>query len=266
MRVLSRHWKLAAIAVFSLSIAMALGVVSLSISNTFLLLPPAAAQPDRLVAIYDRSPSEAIGQISYPDYQYYREHNHVFSDIAAAPSSIGLVDDQDAGQREIKVSTRPVTGNYLSVMGIRPYLGRLLAPGDDDSSQTVAVMTWSCWKRLGADRNIVGRKIGGQTIVGVTPKEFTGSFYGLNGDLLVSIGRQDDGAAWRTKRDARQLFLIARLKPGVTRRQAQAEMEALSGQLASAYPSEDKNRTAIVTRATLLPPDGSGRRSGSPAS
>ncbi|SPF40575.1 putative Permease [Candidatus Sulfopaludibacter sp. SbA4] len=256
MRILSKHWKLTAIAVFSLSIAMALGVVSLSISNTFLLLPPAAAQPDRLVAIYARSPSEAIGQISYPDYQYYREHNHVFSDIAAAPSSIGLIDDQDAGQKEIKVFLRPVTGNYLSVMGIRPYLGRLLAPGDDDSSTPVAVMTWSCWKRLGADPNIVGKRIDALTIVGVTPQEFTGSFYGLNGDLLTSLGRQEDEAAWRTRRDARRLFLIARLKPGVSRRQAQAEMAALSGQLAAAYPKEDKNRAAVVTRATLLPPDG----------
>jgi putative ABC transport system permease protein len=48
-RILLKHWKLTAIAVFSLSIAMALGVISLSVSNTFLLLPPAAAEPDRLV-------------------------------------------------------------------------------------------------------------------------------------------------------------------------------------------------------------------------
>ena len=205
--------------------------------------------------IYSHSAGEDIGQISYPDYQYYREHNHVFSDIAAAPNSISLLEDLD-GHREIKVFARPVSGNYLPVMGIRPYLGRLLAPGDDDRSTTVAVMTYSCWKRLGADPNIVGKSIGSNTIVGVTPKEFTGSFYGLNGDLLVPLGRMDDIAQWRAQRDARRLFLIGRLKPGVTRRQAQAEMTALSAQLAATYPKEDKNRTVVVTRATLLPPDG----------
>ena len=67
---------------------MALGVLSLSISNTFLLLPPAAPEPDRLVMIYSRSTGEAVGQVSYPDYKYYRENNHVFTDLAAAPNSI----------------------------------------------------------------------------------------------------------------------------------------------------------------------------------
>ena len=83
-----KHWKLTAIAVFSLSIAMALGVISLSVSNTFLLLPPAAPEPDRLVKIYSRTPTEPMAAVSYPDYKYYRENNHVFTDIAAAPNSI----------------------------------------------------------------------------------------------------------------------------------------------------------------------------------
>ena len=88
LRILRKHWKLAAIAVFSLSIAMALGVITLSISNTFLFLPPAAAEPDRLVAIYSRADSSAVDEISYPDFQYYRKNNRVFTDIAAAPNSI----------------------------------------------------------------------------------------------------------------------------------------------------------------------------------
>src|SRR5579863_5702128 len=95
MRMLRRNWKLAAIAVLSLSIAMALGVVSLSVSNTFLLLPPAGAEPDRLVMICSRSSGKPAEQISYPDYQYYRQNNHVFTDIAAAPNSISVNGDVD---------------------------------------------------------------------------------------------------------------------------------------------------------------------------
>lgn len=254
MRTLGKHWKLTAIAVFSLLIAMALGVVSLSISNTFLFLPPAAAAPDRLVMIYSRSPSESIGMISYPDYQYFREHNHVFSDIAATPNSIGINDDVDE-HGEIKVIVRPVAGNYLAVMGIRPLLGRLLSPGDEGAKPSVAVMTYSCWKRLGADPHVVGKTIAGLTIVGVTPKDFTGAFYGINGDLLIPLSEASYTPAWRAQRDARRLSLIARLKPGISKRQAQAEMSALAGQLATAYPNADKDRTAMVTRATLLSPD-----------
>jgi putative ABC transport system permease protein len=249
-RILLKHWKLTAIAVFSLSIAMALGVISLSVSNTFLLLPPAAPNPDQLVKIYSRTPTESIDSVSYPDYKYYRENNHVFTDIAAVPNSFRVNTTID-GNREIKLVARPVSDNYFAIMGLRPYLGRLFAPGDDSVAKPVAVMTYSCWKRLGSDPNISGKEIAGLTIVGVTPREFTGSFFGFNGDVLTSLPRTDPAF---TKRDTRPLILLARLKPGVSRRQAQADMAALSGQLASAYPKEDKDVAAVVTRATLLPP------------
>jgi predicted permease len=253
-RSLRRYWKLTAISVFSLSIAMALGVLALSVSYTALLLPPPAPAADRLVMIYARSPGEAVGQISYPDYQYLREHNHVFTGIAAAPNSIGLNEDFDDQGRVIKGIVRPVSENYFAVLGIRPYLGRLLSPGDDKSDFSAAVMTWSCWKRLGSDRQIVGKQILGRTIVGVAPPGFKGAFFGVNGDLFTNFQESSD-RAWLTERDARRLVLTARLKPGVTRAQAQAEMTALFGQLASAYPKEDKGRSAVVSRATLLPPD-----------
>ncbi len=255
LRILGKHWKLTVIAVFSLSIALALGVVSLSVSNTALLLPPAAAEPDRLVTISSRTPNERIGQISYPDYKYIRENNHVFTDVAAAPNSISINANSD-GTRVVKVFSRPVSDNYFAVLGIRPYLGRFFSPGDDQTKEPIAVMTYSCWKRLGADPNIAGKSIAGATILGVTPKEFTGSFYGANGDLLTPLSKTGNNADWFTKRDARQLFLTARLKPGVSRPEAQAELAALAGQLAVAYPKDDKDRTAVLTRATLLPPDG----------
>ena len=229
---------------------MALGVVALSVSNTFLLLPPAASEPDRLVKIYTRTPTEAIGGVSYLDYKYYRENNRVFTDIAALPNSIGVNASFSDG-REIKVVVRPVSDNYFAVMGLRPYLGRLFAPGDDSVAKPVAVMTYPCWKRMGADPNISGKEIAGFTIVGVAPREFTGSFFGFTGDLLTSLPRSDPDF---TKRDRRGVVLLARLKPGITRKQAQADMSALSGQLASAFPKEDKDVTAVVTRATLLPP------------
>lgn len=250
-----RYWKLTAISAFSLTVAMALGVIGLSVSNTILVLPPAAPAPERLVMIYSRAPGTAIDPISYPDFVYFRDHNHVFTDVAAAPNSIGLYDDLGFEGRNVKVVTRPVSENYFAAMGIRPYLGRLFSRGDDESSTRLAVMTWSCWRRLGSDLNIVGKVLAGYTIVGVTPKEFTGSFYGINGDLLTTLREVDSDTAWRTQRGARRLFLTARLKPGITRRQAQAEMAILSGQLASAYPKEDKDRTSLLTRATLLPPD-----------
>jgi hypothetical protein len=255
LRIFRKHPWLTAIAVFSLSIAMAIGILGLSVSNTLLLLPPAAPDPDRLVTIHAHTADKDIDQISYPDYKYYRQNNRVFTDIAAAPNSVSLLTDSNFGGREARVMARPVSANYFDVLRVRPYLGRFFSPGDDEATPQTAVMTYLCWKRLGSDPHIAGRRFGAYTIIGVTPRSFTGSFYGLNGDLLTPLGESGGDMSWLQKREARRFFLIARLKPGVSRRQAQIEMAALSGQLARAYPKEDKNRTAIADRATLLPPD-----------
>jgi predicted permease len=116
-------------------------------------------------------------------------------------------------------------------------------------------MTYASWKRFGADPNIVGKKIAAYTVIGVAPKEFTGSLYGLDGDLLTTLAENGGSSSWFNQRDVRQLSLIGRLKPEVTKRQAQAEMSTLAAQLATAYPKENKDRLCVVTRATLLPPD-----------
>ena len=254
LRTLSRQWQLAAVATFSLAIAMALGMIGLSAANTMLLLPLAAPDPGRLVAIYSRATDKGVDQISYPDLEYYRVNNHVFTGIAASPNSISLSIDRSNEGRETRIIGRPVSANYFDVLGIRPLRGRFFNAVDDRVNSRVAVMTYACWRRLGFDPNIVGKSVAGNTIVGVTPPSFTGSLYGLNGDLLYPLAQLDDPASFG-KRDARRFFLIGRLKPGVSRRQAQAEITMLARQLAEAYPHADKGRTAVLTRASLLPPD-----------
>jgi putative ABC transport system permease protein len=140
------------------------------------------------------------------------------------------------------------------VLRLQPFLGRFFTPGATAESANEAVMSWQCWKRLGSKRDIVGRQLAGWTIVGVAPPSFTGGFYGANGDLFGSV-RHDKDRSWMEDRSQGSVALTARLKRGVTRAQAQAEMTTLAGQLAGAYPKEDKGKTAVVTRATLLPPD-----------
>jgi hypothetical protein len=196
MRALRKQWKVAAVAIFSLTIAMSLGIVSLSVSNTLLLLPPPGTDTGRLVAIHSRTAGEDIGEISYPDYEYYRQTNHVFNDIAADYASIGIAGDITGTY----VMNRPVSDNYFSVLGVRPYLGRFFSPGDD-KTKDIAVMTYTCWKRLGSDPNIIGKKVLSNTIIGVTPPDFSGTFYGLNGDVFVTLASAEKDDAWF--RDAR---------------------------------------------------------------
>lgn len=94
--------------------------------------------------------------------------------------------------------------------------------------------------------------VNGQTLViqGVTPKNFKGVVFGFGADVITTLDSQA-----LADRNARLLFLIGRLKPGVTRQRARADIRALSGQLAAAYPEADKHRVAVLAPATALPPD-----------
>jgi predicted permease len=235
---------------------MALGIICLTVSNTSLLVGPAGVATDHLVTLYLRSLGKNIDHISYLDYQYYRENNHVFTDMAALPEEVGVirVGFGAPGQSQkslVTVTDNSVSDNYFSVLGLNPYLGRFFAASDHKSGSGVAVMTYSCWRRLGSDPHIVGKVVGPLSIIGVAPKEFTGSLFGINGDLLVPLSSN----TLSSKREDRRLNLLARLKPGVSRVQAQADISVLSHQLAAAYPKEDRDCAAIVTRASLLPPD-----------
>ena len=256
LRILKKNWKLTAIAIFSLSIAMAVGVVSLSVSNTTLLVPPAGKESGRLVTIYARSPGNDTDGFSYLDYQYYQQNNHVFTDIAAIPQSVSIdhttlsSPGQSESSSEVTVSNTFASQNYFALLGLKPFLGRLLQAGDDGQKNPVTVLTYSGWQRLGSDPNIVGKILGDSTVVGVAPSEFTGSLFGINGDVVKPMSTYNTEGP----RDQHELLLLARLKPGVNRRQAQTEMTLLAAQLAAAYPKEDKDRTAVLTRATLLPP------------
>jgi hypothetical protein len=88
IRSLCRNWKLNAVAVFSLAIAMALSVIALSVSNAFLLRPPFGRDADRLVTLYTVAGNTARENFSYPDYQYVRDNNRAFSGVAALDTAV----------------------------------------------------------------------------------------------------------------------------------------------------------------------------------
>jgi putative ABC transport system permease protein len=260
LRMLAKNWKLAGIAAVSLAIAMTLSVLGLSVANGVLLRPPFAKAPQQLLTIYTSTPAAEFDDVSYPDYKFYRDHNRSFSGLAAAPNGISKVRFVYRGREEMG-TTEQVSDNYFQVMGIQPFLGRVFAPGDDEQRATEVVLTYSCWKRWGADPRIVGETlmIGTLpfTIAGVAPKNFTGTVFGFNADVIVNLAlaTSPDQPQRATGRDNRWLILIGRLKPGVTAKLAAADLRALSAQLAADYPATNKDRVALLTVTTVLPPD-----------
>src|ERR1700722_4974173 len=206
-RILRKHWKLTSIAVFSLAIAMAAGTVGFSVFNALLLRPPAVPAPERLVSIYTSTPTEEFSGSNYDDYKYYRDNNHVFSDVLAFPYSISVRPISYEGRVKSGLMNA-VSDNYFSVLGVHPLLGRVFGPGEDDKPSALAVLSYSYWKWLGADPNIAGKTVTLDrvqlTIVGVMPKTFVGTifsdlpdiWYPLSTDAAVNHQVQD----WRADR------------------------------------------------------------------
>jgi macrolide transport system ATP-binding/permease protein len=262
LRILRKHWKLTSIAIFSLAIAMAAGAVGFSVFNTLLLRPPAVLAPQQLVSVYTTTPTEEFSGANYDDYKLYRDNNHVFSDVLAFPYSIAVRPISYEGRRRSGLMNA-VSDNYFSVLGVRPVLGRFFARGEDDGLSASAVLSYSYWKWLGADPNIVGKTVTADrvqlNIIGVAPKNFVGTifsdlpdiWYPLSIDATLNHQTQD----WRTDRTVHNLGLVGRLKPGVTRPQALADVQMLSKQLAAAYPETDKDRVAQITETSMLPVD-----------
>ena len=151
--------------------------------------------------------------MSYPDFEYFRHNNRVFTDIAAAPNSLGLSVAFDDDGREVKLATRPVSDNYFAVLGIKPFLGRFFTADQASGTSDEAVMSWPCWKRLGSKLDIIGKNLAGWTIIGVAPPSFTGGFFGANGDVFGNL-RHDQDRSWMADRSQGHLVLTARLKPG----------------------------------------------------
>jgi len=262
LRILRKHWKLTSIAVFSLAIGMAAGAVGFSIFNALLLRPPAVPAPERLVSVYTSTPTEAFSGICYDDYKFYRDNNSVFSGLLAFPYSISVTPISYGGRVKSGLMNA-VSDNYFSVLGVQPILGRTFARGDDDKASALAVLSYPYWKWLGADQKIIGKIVTVDrvqlTIIGVAPKNFVGTifsdlpdvWYPLSIDPTLNHQAQD----WRADRNNQIRGLIGRLKPGVTRRQALANLQMLSKQLAADYPATDKDRLAALTGTSMLPAD-----------
>jgi predicted permease len=262
LRVLAKHWKLSLIGIFSLAIAMSAGTAGFSVFNALLLRPPAVHAPTQLATVYTSTPSDEFSGICYDDYKYYRDNNHVFSDLMSFPYSISVNDVRYEGRMKQGL-INAVSDTYFSVLGVQPMLGRVFARGEDDKPSALAVLSYAYWRWLGADPNIAGKTVSVNnvqlTIVGVMPRGFVGTifsdlpdvWYPLSTEAAIHHQAQD----WRIDRHARPLRMVGRLKPGVTQKQTQADLAALSKQLASAYPETNKDRVAHVTDTKMLPED-----------
>jgi predicted permease len=239
-----------AVAVLSLALGIGANTAIFSLVDTVLLRPLAVSRPDRLVELYGTLHNGADYTIqSYLNFKDYRERNRTLSGVMAyrfAPMSLS-----HEGRSE-RAWGYLVSGDYFDVLGVRPAAGRFFLPEEDRApgARAVVVLGYDCWrKRFAADPAIVGRdiQINGLkfTVVGVAPRGFVGTEVAYAPELFVPTMMAEQiepGSEWLNARRDDNLFVVGRLKDGVTREQAQSDLQAVTSQLAEEHPDENRGR------------------------
>jgi len=233
------------VAILSLALGIGANAAIYSLFNEMLLQPLPVSQPERLVNFDAPGPQQGSNScnqagschevFSYPMLRDLQKANTAFSGIAG--HFLFGVNLAMSGQTPLDGLGVFVTGSYFPVLGIRPALGRLLSPNDDDviGGHPVAVLSYPYWEtQLGSDRSVVGKQItvnGTQlTIIGVAPKGFTGTTLGSRPYVFVPISmREVLNAGWKgfDRRDSFWIYVFGRLKPGATMEQALASINAV---------------------------------------
>jgi putative ABC transport system permease protein len=227
-----------AVAVVSLALGIGANTAIFSLVNSVLLKPPPFRDAERLVLVWEEQP--AIGavhdNVTPATYVDWKTQNHVFDETAALSwRSFNLTGD---GEPE-KVASYGVTANVFPLLGVEPALGRAFLPEEDRAGAAkVVVLSHGLWqRRYGGERSIVGREIllNGEkhTVVGVMPAgfQFLQSYIGLW--VPAAFPHEE-----LTQRNGNSLTVLARLKPGVTPAQAQADIGAITARIAHDYPEE----------------------------
>jgi len=235
--------------VLSLALGIGANTAIYSLVNAYLLRPMPVDRPDRLVAVYLTSPHWSdIGAFSYPDLLDYRKQETGLSDLMG---STGIPLSITGGEKPELIWGEIVTGNYFSGLGVHPVAGRVFLPEEvrEPGKNPVCVLNYNFWRqKFQSDPGIVGRilHINGQafTVVGVAPRGFIGTtLFNFIPDVWVPVTMQQSIAPaddnYMQGRGVRWINLRARLKPGMTRTQAQAAMNVIARQLAREYPQSD---------------------------
>lgn len=232
-------------AVISISLGIGANIAVFSVINALLLRPLAVRDPGRLVALSTITPESHEGDdgLSLPMFEELQKRQDVFSIMFAWAG--GAFTNFDANGVKYAATLNRVTGDYFSVLGIKPLIGRLIAPADAGAAPgapaQVAVLDYRCWQsRYNGDPAALGKTIliNGRpfTIIGVTPESFRGLIIEQPFEVTTPIGHYRDVSA---ARKTIWLEVVGRLRPGVGLEQTRARLDAAwPAVLAATVPDE----------------------------
>lgn len=244
LRLLRTRPVFAATVIVTLALGVGVNTAVFSLVNALLLRPLPVAQPERIVVLVERRQDAAdYSNVSRPDFVDLQEQAADVLELAAYQiSQIGL---SSAGRPE-RVMMHYVSGNFFTMLGLQPALGRLFTPAEGQAlgADPVVVLAHSYWqRRFDSDASIVGRTLVANgralTVVGVAPAGFRGPNALIEPDAYMPLGMavirpvsQAKPEDFWVKRDIRNLRVLGRLAPGVVLEQARSKVKVVAERLA----------------------------------
>src|SRR5882724_320024 len=280
VRMLSKSRGFTFVAILTLALGIGVNTAVFTAFDALALRPRPVKDPQRLVSVLRTAPGESRSGVSYPDYIYFRDHSKTLSDlslfgygIAVTSSDLPATGPESSSRfagavgfqlpQLLEGSAQPigcdfVYGNYLSMYGATPLLGRILSSGDDQpNAAPVVLMSGNFWqRRFHSDPRVVGSVLHlngvAFTVVGVTPLNYLAGLPAVP-DLWAPVAAKMSlgfSAKDLTNRLMSAGFADGRLLPGVQLSDAQAELNVLAEQLRAAYPEAERNTGVRVQSAS----------------
>ncbi|HKQ76024.1 MAG TPA: ABC transporter permease, partial [Blastocatellia bacterium] len=253
LRMLLKHKGFTAIAILTLGLGVGANTAIFSVVNAVLLRPLPFAEPERLLWFGGWTGNDKEQGVTPADFLDYREQCRSFTQIAASVSD-GIPMNLSGGGEPERLKGGYVTANYLDVFGVKPVLGRTFAAEeglegiDMEGGDRVVVLSHALWqRRFGADPAIINQMITIEkrnvTVIGVMPPQFQ---YPPGVEIWLPFRFPTSPQSVFRSREFHFLRPVARLKPGVTRAQAQAEVETIARTLQSLYPKTNANQSLFL--------------------
>src|SRR5271155_1439660 len=256
-RTLLKNPGFTAVAILTLALGIGANTAIFSLVDAFLLRPLPVKDPAQVITLgyqLNGASELLVNTFSVPDYRdISSQAGDVFSALVAY--QIGL-DGLNVNGKADRIVSSYVTGDYFSMMGIKPALGRFILPseGETPGADPVMVLGNAYWKtHFGGDPEIVGKKVSIDghpvTIVGVAPEGFYGLFSLVDIQAYLPLGMatvEGNPTDFMSNRGLRVLFVYGGLRPGVNITQAQSTLNVVAQRLSEAYPNDDKNLSLLV--------------------
>jgi putative ABC transport system permease protein len=261
-RTLVRQPAFTLAAVLTLGLTIGLNTAIFSAVNAFLLKPLPVTDPQDLVVIAaaERG-TDLVGNTSYPVFRDVQGLSTVFKDAVTFEGVEVAIRTGNENMRGFALAT---SGNYFTMLGVRPAMGRLYNEDAARSREPVVVLNDAFWKReFNRDPGIIGRTLTLNevpfTIIGVLPPEFIGTMPLVAPDLLLS----EDAVALFEPRQGEMMEdrkrganrILARLEDGVTLAQARQALDQLSTELAIRFPDTHRDVRLVTERELRSRPD-----------